>query len=41
LIEYGDKDTLLEEWMCLDTEEQDVVRMVMDIWQIFGKVGGT
>jgi len=40
IFTYGDKDTLLEEWICLDSSEQDIVRVVRNLSDVFGKIGG-
>jgi len=37
---YDDNDTLLEEWICLDSHEQDIVRVVNNLSDVFGKLGG-
>ena len=37
---YGDKDTLLEEWICLDATQQDIIRVVRNLSDVFGKIGG-
>ena len=37
---YGDKDTLLEEWITLDSQAVEITRTVQDLSDVFGKIGG-
>ena len=37
---YGDKDKVLEEWLCLDSSENEALRIVRNLSDVFGKIGG-
>ena len=37
---YDDKDTVLMEWITLDNTEQELIRIVRNIYDVISQIGG-